>query len=414
MSTTNVFGTLDNTVGNLNGLFKDSYADRMSEVIPDHLYKLLNAIKFSAAGEKTGNSFIQPVVLGLEHGVTFADSLDDAFALVPPVAGQIKAATVRGNPKVLCSFLGYGAASRAASGKEAFMEATKYLVGNMMKSLTKKLEIEMLYGQVGYGVVASVSTSTITISTGEWAPGIWAGAEKLPIEIRDATGATSRGEYVVQSVDLSARTITLTVAPSGVVATDVIWHKGAYGKEFAGIHKIISNTGSLFGISAAEYNLWKGNVYSAGSAALSFTKLQNALARAVEKGLEGKALCLVNPRAWANMNSDQAALRRYDGSFSNKKFENGSQSLVFFSQNGEIEIQPSIYVKEGYAYVICPEEWKRVGSSDLTFKMPGIGEQYVRHRETNAAFEMRIWTDQAVFCAKPGLNVLVSEIVNSN
>lgn len=346
--------------------------------------------------------------------MTFADSADDAFALNPPVSGQIKNAQVRGNPKVLSSYLGYNAASRAAAGKEAFMEATKYLVGNMIKSMTKKLEIEMLYGQMGYGVVASVSGSTITISTAEWAPGIWAGAEKMPLEIRDATGATSRGEFVVQSVDLTARTITLTAAAAGVVATDVIWHKGAYGKEFAGIHKIITNTGALFGISAADYNLWKGNTYSASSGALSFTKINNALALAVEKGLEGKVLCLVNPRGWANINNYQAALRKYDGSYSSKKLENGTQSLVFYSQNGEIEIQPSIYVKEGYAYVLAVEEWMRVGSSDVTFKMPGDTEQFIRHRESSAAFELRVWTDQAIFCAKPGLNVLISDVVNSN
>jgi hypothetical protein len=414
MSTTNVYGTLDNQVGNLNGLFKDVYASKMKDLIPDHLFKLMSAIKFGASADRLGNLFNQPVVLGLEHGITFADSADDAFALNPPVAGQIKNAQVRGNPKVLSSYLGYSAASRAASGKEAFMEATKFLVGNMVKSITKKLEIEMLYGQVGYGTVASVASSTVTIATAEWAPGIWAGAEKMPIEIRDVTGATSRGDYVVQSVNLELRTITLTSAPVGVVATDVIWHKGAYGKEFAGIHKIITNTGSLFGISATDYNLWKGNEYSASSGALSFTKINNALARAVEKGLEGKVLCLVNPRAWANVNSDQAALRKYDGSYSTKKLENGTQSLVFYSQNGEIEIQPSIYVKEGYAYVLAIEEWMRVGSSDVSFKMPGDGDQFIRHRESSAALELRIWTDQALFCSKPGLNCLIKDVVNSN
>jgi hypothetical protein len=57
-------------------------------------------------------------------------------------------------------------------------------------------------------------------------------------------------------------------------------------------------------------------VYAGGSAALSFTKLQLAAARAVEKGLDSKLLALVNPRAWANMLSDQAALRMYDSSYS--------------------------------------------------------------------------------------------------
>jgi hypothetical protein len=92
-----------------------------------------------------GNLYHQPVILGLEHGVTFASSDDDAFNLNAPVAGQLKDAQVRGNPVVLRSVLGYTSASRAAQGGEqAFENVTKYLVANMIRSLAKKLEIEML------------------------------------------------------------------------------------------------------------------------------------------------------------------------------------------------------------------------------------------------------------------------------
>ena len=91
------------------------------------------------------------------------------------------------------SLLGYVAASRAAlGGQKAFMDATKFLVANMLRSMAKKLEIEMLYGQMGYATVDSATGAAITITTAEWAPGIWAGAEGMPIEIRSADGLTSR------------------------------------------------------------------------------------------------------------------------------------------------------------------------------------------------------------------------------
>lgn len=283
-----------------------------------------------------------------EHGITFASSDDDAFNLSSAIAGSIKDAQVRGNPAVLRSVLGYTAASRAQNSQAAFMDATKYLIANMMKSMAKKIEIEMLYGQVGYGVVDSVSGANITIATAEWAPGIWSGAEGMPVEIRDVTGATVRGTANVASVNMDTRVVTLDAVVAGVVATDIIWHGGAYGKEFPGIHKILSQTsGSLFNIDVGTYSLFKGNNYSAGSAALSFTKLNLAAARAVEKGLDGKLFCLLNPRTWANVLNDQASLRQYDSSYSSAKLENGSQTLRFFSQNGELEIEPSIYVKEG-------------------------------------------------------------------
>lgn len=413
MATANKFSTPDNTVGNLNGFFKEVYADKLQELIPEGL-KLVNMIKFIGKEKQGGNLFHQPVILGMEHGVTFASSDDDAFNLNPPVAGQIRDAQVRGNPMVMRSLLGYSAASRSVGGKNAFMDATKYIVANMLRSMSKKLEIHLLYGQVGYGTVSAASTTVVTITTAEWAPGIWAGGEGMPIEIRDASGAVSRGEFTIASVDMDARTITLNAnaQAAGVVSTDVIYHKGAYGNEFAGIHKILTNTGTLFNISAAQYNLWKGNSYGAAGA-LSFAKLTKASARPVEKGLDSKLTFFVNPRGWADLLNDQAALRMYDQSYTTAQLQNGAKSLKFHSQNGELEIIPSIYIKEGYAYGLSLEEFMRVGSSDISFKRPGYGDEFFRDLENAAAYELRLYTDQAVFCMAPGKSVLITGIVNA-
>ena len=412
MSTANKFST--DTVGNLNGFFKEVYADKLQELIPEGL-KLVNMIKFIGKEKQGGNLFHQPVILGMEHGVTFASSDDDAFNLNPPVAGVIKDAQVRGNPMVMRSLLGYTAASRSVGGKNAFMDATKYIVANMLRSMSKKLEIHLLYGQKGYGAVnAAAVGQVITIATAEWAPGIWAGGEGMPIEVRDSTGATSRGEFTISSVDMDARTVTVTTSAqaAGVTTGDIIYHKGAYGNEFAGIHKILENTSTLFNINANTYNLWKANSYGVAGA-LSFAKLSKAASRAVEKGLDSKLTVFVNPRGWADLLQDQAALRMYDQSYSSTQLQQGSKSLKFHSQNGELEIIPSIYIKEGYAYALSMEEFMRVGSSDISFKRPGYGDEFFRDLENSAAYELRLYTDQALFCMAPGKNVLLTGIVNA-
>lgn len=415
MGANNTFSTPDNTVGNLNGLFKEVYAPKLKDLIPDGV-KLMNLIKWDGAEKNLGNLFHQPVVLGMEHGCTFANSDDDAFNLAPSVSGAIKDAQVRGYPAILQSVLGYVAASRSVSSEGAFEKATKHLVGNMMKSMAKKLEIEMFYGQMGYGTVASTSNTVVTITTAEWAPGIWAGANGMPIEIRDVTGATSRGHFTVNSVDMSARTITLNAdsEDAGVVATDVIWHKTAYGNEFPGVHKILTqSSGTLFNINVATYQLFQGNSYGAAGA-LSFPKLSQAVARAVEKGLDGSLNFFVNVRGWSNLLSDEVALRKYDGSYSPVELENGAKALKFHSQNGELIITPSVYIKEGYAYGLSLADWKRVGSSDLTFTVPGSGEDFFRHLESAAGYQLRLYTDQALFCSAPGRSVIITGIVNSN
>lgn len=401
-----------NTLDTLNGLFKEVYAKDLEDLIPDGV-KLLTKIPFAKKDSQVGNFYHQPVVLGQEHGVTFAQSGEDAFNLNAPVAGKIKDATVRGTQLVLRSVMGYASASRSADGgAKAFKQATKFLVGNMLRSVTKKLEIELLYGDIGYAAVGSVAGTVLTIDAKEWAPGIWAGAEDMPIEIRSADGTVSRGETSVTAVDFDAQTITMSSSLSGVIATDIIWHKGAYGNEFAGIHKIITNTGNLFGINATEYTLWRGNEYSASNAALSFNKLQDAIARAVEKGLDSDVYVVVNPRTWADLLNDQAALRRYDSSYGSSKTENGARTIQFHGQNGMIEIVPSIYCKQGYSYVISLDEMVRIGSTDVTFRRPGKGDEFFRDLENSAGYELRAYTDQALFCHAPGRNVLIRDIVN--
>lgn len=403
---------LANTMDSLNGLFKETYADKIHRLIPEGL-KIYNDVEFVGKEKMPGNNYHSPVVLGQELGFTHGSQDDGAFNLLSPVAGQVKDATVRGYQIVLRTVMSYSVLARASSaGARAFETATKHIVANMIRSFGKRCEIEMMYGQDGLGIVSSVASTVITVTTASWAAGLWAGMKNMPLEVRDSAG-TLRGDSVITGVDLDLRTITLQAVPSGTTSTDVLWFKGAYGNEMPGIHKIISNTGSLFGIDASQYELWKGNTYSAGSAALSFAKIQSAIAKAVEKGLDQGVKVLVNVKTWANLLNEQAALRMYDQSYSVNKTENGSQFISFFGQNGQVEIVPSIYVKEGDAFILCMDELLKVGSTDMTFKLPGSEDQFFRQLENSAGVELRAYSDFSLFAQAPGKFVLINNIVNS-
>jgi hypothetical protein len=406
---------MSNTFQSLNGLFKEVYADKIQSLVPENL-KLMKMVPFAAQEKSLGNLFHQPVIVGSEHGLSWGASDADAFSLQAPISGQIKDAQVRGNPKVLRSVLGYSAASRAAQGTQAaFMNGTKFLVANMLRSMSKKLEIEMLYGQSGYGTVGSTSGNTVTITPAEWAPGIWVGSEGMPVQVRNPAGSVLRGSATIVSVNLDTRTLTLDVLPAGTLANDVLWHAGSYGADFAGLHKIVTNTGTLFGIDASQFSVWRGNTYDAGGTSLSLGKIEFAISRAVAKGLESDSVCLVSPLTWSDLLVEQSALRRYDSSYSSDKKENGARQITFFGTNGMITIEPSIYVKQGFAYIVQPDSFMRIGSSDITFNRPGMGNdsQYFRELESSAGFELRCWTDQALFCSHIGRQTIITNIVNS-
>jgi hypothetical protein len=292
----------------------------------------------------------------------------------------------------------------------------------MQKSHRKLLEIELLYGQDELGVVSSYSNPTITLTLAEFAPGIWAGLEGAVVEVFDITLATNRGSATISSVDLAARTVTLSADISGTTGTDRVFLKdqveaGGTFASCAGIHRILTNSGSLFGISAATYSLWAANSYGAGSAALTQAKVGAAIAQAMGKGLMGDITLFCNPKTWNNLMNDQAALVRHMGDKGKKvskpEFSNGAEGVVLYHGNGSIEIKSHIMVKEGYAYGLSVEDWIRPGSVDFSMKTPGMGDQIFFHLPTKAGFEVRSYSNQSIFCVAPAKQFIITGIVNS-
>lgn len=400
-----------NTVATLNGLFKEVYGDKIAQLVPLGT-KLQNKIPFVSKDKEIGNQYHQPVLLAYEQGFTFAGASAGAYSLQNAVAGVMKDAALASQQIVLRAQMDYETAARAAKGRNSFKDATGLLFESMQKSMRKRIEVELLYGSVGLGTIASISSNTLTITTAEHAPGIWAGAEGMGIDCVH-TGSVA-ATATVQSVDLVARTVTVDSA-SGMAVGDTLYYQGAFGNEMAGVYKILSNSGSLFGINASTYSLWAATSYAAGSASLTMSKVNSAIALAVGKGLDEDVDLWVNPKTWGNLLSDLAAQRRFPNSMK-EGADNGAKSIEFYSQNGKITIEPSIYIKEGISIgLVAGDEgdWVRPGAADVTFKTPGQGEQIFFHLPTQAGFEVRAFTDQAVFCKAPGKQLLITGIVNS-
>lgn len=405
-----------NTVATLNGLFKEVYGDKVQNLVPDNVV-LMNMIDFVPMEKQLGNLYHQPVILGHEHGLSYGGSAGTAFNLNDAIAGTVRDATIQGYEFLLRSQIAYAVAARSAGSKAAFERGTKLIVANMVRSFAKRLETSLFYGAKELGLASGAMVGTaLTLSTASWAPGIWVGAENAQIEIYDSTGVTLRSVREIDGVNLETRTLTLDANDATVVAGDRIFWKGANGNEFKGLHAIMTETSSLFGINPSAFSLFRASEYSAGSADLSFQKIQQAIARGVEKGLDEDVVCLVNPKTWSKLMTDQAALRMYDSSYSMEKAENGAQAIKFFAQNGAVEIRPCTYVKESLAFILPPAELMRVGSTDITFKLPGVDngeEAFFLPIPNVAGYEIRAYSDQALFCSAPGKLVLIKDIVNS-
>lgn len=413
----------------LDGLFKEVYGDAVENLIPEHAI-LQKDVKFES-GKKLGDSYHVPVVVTAEHGVTYAAHNAGAFAINTPIALTTKDAQVTGSQMLLASRMSYDAAMRAVEGgKSAFVSATDFLVKNMLNSMAQRAELAMLYGGVGLGKSSSSSNvdsthTVVTLTTASWAAGIWSGAENAQIQFYTAVPAlVSSGAdsvFTIDSVDVDNRTLTLSGTSTGITALDsaigsgtcdIYWY-GAYGNEMSGLDKIITNTGTLFNISAATYNLWKGNSHTV-TGQLTFKKLLGALNKAVSRGLMENVKVYVNPLTWADLAGDLAALRTVDQSYSAAKIDQGSSRIVYHGINGLIEIVPHACVKEGECFAVPTSRMKRIGASDITFNMPGDPDNRIFiHLQSNAGFELRCYADFSLFVETPAKAVKVSGFTNS-
>jgi hypothetical protein len=416
---------------NLTGLFKEVYGDSVENLIPDAA-KLTKRVPFVPKAKQNGNKYNQPVVVNQEAGFTYAGPTDGAFALNDAVSMQLENAEVQGSQCVLRSALAYDSAAMSANSKAAFLEATELLVENMMESSAKRLEISSWYGRLGIAAVVlnsdsnvSATRTSFTISAASWSSGIWSGLEgaKLQFYRPDLTTLISSGAdsiFTVYSVNPGSRVITVDGTATGITALDtaigsyavVPFFNGSNGKEMYGIDYIIQNTGSLFGIDAAVYDLWKSNVVTV-SGQLTMGKILSAVSVAVGRGLNEDLTVWVSPATWANLASDLAALRMYDGSYNKSKAENGMESICYYGQNGKIEIISHNIIHDGDCFGLPLKRVKRLGAQDISFKTPGRDDEIFLQLPSNAGFELRNYYNQAVFIETPARCFKITGFTNS-
>lgn len=419
-----------NTPSTLSGLFKEAYGDSVINLIPEAA-KLVKMVPFVPRDKETGNKYHQPVILSNEQGVTYAAFNAGAFTLNAALPMAMQDAQVSPSQMLLRSALSYDAAARASNGVKAFIKATELLVENMMESITKRLEISCFYGNSGIGGVdstanASATTSLATFLAAEWATGIWAGSETAQVQFyRKDTGAlVSSGSdsiFTVTTVDSDAKQILFTGTATGITALDIasaasdldVYWNGSKNNEMDGINKIITNTGTLFNINAAQYNLWKGNTQTAGGSTLTMGRILTGASKAQQRGLNEKAAVFMNPNTWTNVMSDLAAQRKFDGSYDRKQGTNGFENVRFYSQNGELELIPHNIIKEGEAFLFPLKKTMRIGAQEISFKTPGREDDIFTQLADAAGYELRVYTDQSVFLETPARATKFIDIVNS-
>jgi hypothetical protein len=397
-----------------SALHKTVYGDGVPELQPDFAI-VQKDVKFSQAN-LLGDYFEQAVRLSLPGGFTRAagDGTAGVFTLNGATAGTQKKAKVYGYQTVLQDQIAYEDLSKAAkAGAQAYKAATALFWEGMQLSMRKMLEIMCLYGNVGIGKVSAYTSGdpSITIGAADWAPQIWAGLEGAQIDVMSGSTNTVRGTVSIVSVDIDNKKITLSATVSGAAANDIVYFKGGYGAEMSGLQAILSNSGSLFNISAATYTNWKAAQHTV-SGAFSFQALKKGLGKGVAKGLMYPINVYTSLGAFDDLCGDIHQLREVDKS-EVRRIELGQDEVAYRYGGVAASIKPHPMVKEGHALGLVPQFAKRVGSCDVGFGMPGRSDEKVWFDlEGKAGIEGRMYTHQGIFSEMPGVCVYWSSITN--
>jgi hypothetical protein len=407
-----------NDPNTMAGDFKNLYKESgLVNAIPSWMI-IQDRFNFEEAEAGLGQFYVFGVVLQKEQGVTYAPSSgvnSGVQNLNPAVAGYIGQAQVEGFAIYLRSRLSYDAAAKASrAGKKAFAQAYGAVLKNMKESHQFRLELSLMYGRDGIGQITSNTAGALLITTPTWATGIWAsGMKGAVLEAWDGTGATAtqhNGDLTISAINVAAKTVTVTGTSAAVVANDHLYFKGARTatgwNECAGLTAILGNTGTLFNISAASYELWKAQAYAVGGN-LSLTAIFNAAAVGMSFGLE-KAVLVCAPEKFAQLASDEAALRRYVQDTPNAK--RGVKGITFMLGSVDVEILPHPLMKQGMAMMLAEDSIHRVGAVDVTFSLPGSGEPMQVHVTDSTAIELRSMSDQGIYSDAPAQNVLLTGI----
>ena len=416
------------TTTDLNGLFKMAYANEIQNLIPDESL-LTRSIKFQGRDYLLGNQYNQPVIVRSEQGFTYSRPNNGTFALNAASSMKTQNAIVDGFIILEQSGISYEAVARS-DNVNSFRNAVDLVMGDAMESFGRRLEIGLLYGQsaTGLGQIntsTNVDTTHTTLSfvSGQWSAGLWTPLEGAGLDIYapGGTALNTAGPMVVSSIDTVNKTITISGATGDISAidngTDVnngfprFYSAGTNGADEAvGLDKIMLNAGSLFGIDAAVYSLWKANTFAV-SAALTLAKLQQAVSVAAARGLSEDVEVYVNPLIWQSLSTEQVAYRMLDSSYSAKKVVNGFEALEFHSQNGKLSVFAHKYVKEGEAFMFPTKRAVRIGSSDVSFNIPGTdnGQIFIQN-PTTAGFTFRIFSQQSLLVTRPAVCVKLTAI----
>ncbi len=406
------------TFEQINGLSKDVYdASGLKTTLFTNSW-FQDKVTWDKGTTKLGDEFRVGVVTQPPNGFTYGGSAGGITTLLQPRGMKVEQTSSKGFELVLRERMAWGALSRAAAGG---IGAFASLVGEAYKAMKlamqTRVEIDIIHGQQGLGVVDSVNdlgsgVGEIVLTEGSFAPGMWyAIGKNAPLDaFTSTTKNNATGPLVLQSVNSKTRTLTVLYSGtfgSEVAGGDVLFFQGAYdGTTHYSPPGLIAQYGNLtgesMGINASTTPNWAGNTFDFNGE-ISTDKLEECFGDLRDRGATGRLWAVVPTKGFSKLMSEAKTQRVFDSSYSPEKAKFGHKTLEAETDEfGAVGIHAHSFLKRGQCLVFSPDDTCRLGSSEIKFGQPDSEDAPTWQRvQDSTASEVVMYSEQSPLTKMP-------------
>lgn len=408
-----------NTYTSMNAMLKDSWSKYIAKLVPEE-NMLQREMNFRYV-EDLGGRYIVPAVTRLPQGISrhAPGSAQNLGAVISPSYPRmiVDASSVTMRDRVTYEMM------RRAGNDTYYKNEVEPVLEGLKVSHVGVCESDIIYGQaaLGWGVVDAagvINATTLQIARAEWALGLW-------IDRLGGFFDVYRGANLITTVELTGfvpenRQIRVN-STAGIADGDILRPNGtslAAANEIKGIHAILTETTSQFGVPIATEPLLKGTTIDFANNPATFARILNAITQTSFFGFQGKALLCGNPLMYRDLINEMEGARTFGGEqYKVNKVNRGVEMLEFHGPKGTVSIYGHPKVKEGYAYGLVMNTWEKVGVSEITLQstvnMNGKSDFFLFPLQDANAYEMRTYSQYSVLCKKPAANFVITRIQNS-
>lgn len=332
------------TMQTLTAVLKERYENRLTKQIDDETVAL-KRIQRSSDGVSSnvgGKYVVFPIHTRRNQGIGAR-----AEGEVLPKAGQQGTAAGR----IKLSFL-YGTMELsgqtfelADTNAQAFISAVDLETNGLKSDVAKDLN-RQVYGD-GSGRIGTFVDAT-TLDTVQYVQ------EGMQVDVFNAAGVLQSADNRIMSWNDDTKAVTFATAVTPAAG----WYftrTGSKDREWPGLRKIVSNTGTLYDIDPAVERTWKGHVDTAAEKrAVSEARMITFYNR-IRKGGKAPTVILTSPGVWS---SYWALLSQQRQFVNTTEFTGGFKGLGFMTEGGEIPVVQDFDAPEGKMYFLNEPDLK--------------------------------------------------------